>query len=71
MKRWFLALFADKDGLPDEARISALLLVINFIVLSDVAVIVNKQIFQWQDFGLGASALALGIGGWFGFRKDN
>lgn len=62
--------FTTKDGELDDARVAAFMLVITFIGNSIAAVHLSHT-FDMQQFGIGAGALAAGIGVWFGQRKDN
>lgn len=67
---WFKKMFEDANGVPDDARVSAFLLVIGFIGSSLYSVYIGHE-FKPQDWGIGAGALAAGVGGWFGLRKEN
>ncbi len=72
MTDWIKKAFEDCQGVPDDARVSAFLLVVAFIGNTITAVIMNPaHVFNAQDFGIGAGALAAGIGAWFGIRKGN
>ena len=62
--------FTTAQGELDDARVSAFLLVIAYIAHQGYA-IHEGQHFDAQAFGIGAGALAAGIGVWFGQRKDN
>ena len=64
---WIKKLFADADGIPDDARVAAFLLVLSFIGNATFA-LYKGQPWNAQDFGIGAGALAAGIGGLFGLR---
>lgn len=68
--KWLKRLFEDANGVPDEARVMSVLLVLGFVAsgLWDLA---NGSAFNPKDWGIGAGALAAGIGGWMGLRKDN
>lgn len=68
---WLVRLFEDANGVPDEARVMACLMVLGYLGNSAWAVIGNHQPFDAQQWGIGAGALAAGIGAWFGIRKDN
>ena len=69
---WLRRIFEDKDGVPDDARIAAFLLVLSFIGDSAASVIMSvSHAFDAQQFGIGAGALAAGVGVWFGQRKEN
>lgn len=67
---WIKRLFEDANGVPDDARVNAFLLVVGFIGSSLWSVYAGHE-FKAQDWGIGAGALAAGIGGWFGLRKGN
>lgn len=67
---WFKKMFEDANGIPDDARVSAFLLVLGFIA-SSVWSVYGGHEFKPQDWGIGAGALAAGVGGWFGLRKTN
>lgn len=67
---WLRKAFEDTNGNPDDARMAAFILVLSFIGNAFFATY-QGQIWHAQDFGIGAGALAAGIGGWFGFRKTN
>lgn len=70
MLTWIKKAFEDAQGIPDDARVAAFLLVLSFI--GNAAFALHKgQVWNAQDFGIGAGTLAAGIGGWFGFRKSN
>lgn len=72
MKEWINKIFADKDGIPDEARVAAFLLVLTYISGSISAVVLSPtHMFDMLAFGGGAAALGTGIGAWFGIRRDN
>jgi len=62
--------FTTDKGELDDARVAAFLLVLTYIVASIYA-IQQGQTWNPKDFGIGAGALVLGIGGWFGFRGNN
>lgn len=69
---WLRKIFEDAAGVPDDARIAAFLLVLAFIANSATAVIMSEtHTFDAQQFGIGAGALAAGLGAWFGIRKEN
>lgn len=68
---WIKRLFEDADGVPDDARIAAFLIVLTFCCNSIASVTLgNEHAFDASEFGVGAGALAAGIGVWFGQRKD-
>ena len=69
--------FTTDKGDLDDARFAAFMLVVSFIVIS-VYGLCNTQVITLpelgsflKDFGIGAAAMAGGIGCWFGLRKDN
>lgn len=74
---WVKKGFTATDGSLDDARFNAALLVVAYIVFAFYAI--NKappkdlhEVGQAiKDFGTGAGFLCAGVGGWFGFRKDN
>ena len=67
---WLKQLVADANGMADDARISALLLVLTFIGNSIFSTI-KSGTFDPSAYGMGAAAMAGGIGAWFGLRKGN
>ena len=67
---WLKSMFSDSSGAVDDARIAAFLIVLTFLGNSIMA-IVKGQPWDPQQFGIGAGALAGGIGIWFGQRKGN
>jgi hypothetical protein len=69
---WIKRLFEDADGVPDDARIAAFLMVLAFCGNSITSVwLTTAHAFDAQQFGIGAGAISAGLGGWFGFRKGN
>lgn len=69
---WFLGLFEDANGVPDEARIGAMLIILTYCYNSYTSVVISAtHAFDMQAFGIGAGALAAGLGAWLGLRKDN
>ena len=71
-KSWIERMFLDASGEPDDARVAAFLIVLAFIFNAVYAVVAGKDhTFDAQQFGIGAGALAAGIGCWFGQRKAN
>lgn len=72
MKEFVKQMFSDPSGCPDEARAAAFLLVLSFIGDSIASVVMSPtHAFDAQQFGIGAGALAAGVGVWFGQRKGN
>ena len=70
MKKWLLKMLEDSEGIPDEARVSAMLLVLSFITLAGWDLMALAHAFNAQNYGIGIGALAAGIGGWFKMRGD-
>lgn len=69
---WIAAMFEDANGIPDEARVGAMLLIVAFCGNSVASVVMSaSHEFNAQNFGIGAGALAAGLGAWLGLRKDN
>lgn len=69
---WVKRVFEDAQGVPDEARIGAGLLIVTFCGNSIASVVMSStHAFDPQTFGIGAGALAAGLGAWLGLRKDN
>lgn len=64
---WIRRLFEDANGIPDEARVHASILVWLFVYLT----VRHTGAFTFQDWGTGCGLLMAGIGAWFGFRKAN
>ncbi len=67
---WLKSMFSDSSGGVDDARIAAFMMVVSFIGNSAFA-LYKGQPWNPQEFGLGAGALAAGVGVWFGQRKGN
>lgn len=68
---WLNRMFSDANGVPDEGRVGAMLLIVSFCGASIASVVMSPtHAFDMQDFGVGAGALAGGLGALFGFRKD-
>ena len=69
---WILGLFEDEQGVPDEARVGAGVLIGTFCYCTVLSVQGSPtHEFNFQLFGFGAGALAGGLGAWLGLRKDN
>lgn len=69
---WLQRTFADASGEPDDARMAAFLMVLVYLGNSIASVVMGPtHSFDAQAFGIGAGALAGGIGVWFGARKDH
>ena len=67
---WIRLMFSDENGVPDEARVAAFLVVLTFCGCAIWAQVTGHA-WNPQEFGIGAGALAAGLGAWFGIRKDN
>ena len=70
MKEWLRSLVTNAQGIVDEARISAILIVITFIGMVLVDILGHGNKFDMQAYGLGSAAMAGGIGAWFYGRGD-
>jgi hypothetical protein len=69
---WLNRAFSDASGEPDDARIAALLMVLTYLGNSIASVVLSEHhVFDAQAFGIGAGAIAGGVGVWFGARKGN
>ena len=72
MIEWIKKGLSDDVGAMDEARVAALLIVLSFIGNSIASIVMSpSHTFDPQQFGIGAGALAAGLGGWFKFRGSN
>ena len=66
---WINRMFSDADGIPDDARVSAFMIVLAFIGNSVFAVVMSSTHgFDAQQFGIGVGAMSAGIGVWFSQR---
>ena len=66
---WINRMFSDAEGIPDDARVSAFMIVLAFVGNSIFAVVMSKtHAFDAQQFGIGVGAMAAGIGVWFSQR---
>lgn len=65
MYDWINKAFCDINGVPDEARICAVAMVLAYLMLAFVDIVFHGASFDMQAFGIGAGALSGGIGGWF------
>lgn len=69
---WIKKMLSDTQGVPDEARVGAMLLIVTFCGNSVASVVMSaSHAFDAQTFGIGSGALAAGLGAWLGLRKDN
>ena len=71
MINWIKKLFEDPNGIPDEARVSAMLLVLGYVGMGAWSIVMEHRPMDFQQYGVGIGAMAAGIGGWFWGRKDN
>lgn len=66
---WLNKMFSDAEGVPDDARVAAFIIVLAFVGNSVFAVVMSAtHAFDAQQFGIGVGAMAAGIGLWFGQR---
>ena len=63
-------MFTDKDGVWDDGRIAAFIMVLAFVYNSVHAVNLN-QMWNPQEYGVGAGALVAGLGALLKLRGDN
>ena len=69
---WVNRMFCDANGVPDDARVAAFIIVLAFVGNSVFSIIMStNHAFDAQQFGIGTGAMAAGIGCWFGVRKSN
>ena len=69
---WIAKMLEDAQGIPDEARVGAMLIIFTFCGNSVYSVVASStHAFDPQTFGIGAGALTVGLGGWLGLRKAN
>lgn len=71
MIEWVKKLFEAPDGLPDDGRVAAMMLVLSFIAYAGWSVIVDHRPFDAQQYGVGIGGMMAGIGILFGQRKGN
>jgi hypothetical protein len=62
------SMVADPNGLADDARLCALLLVFTFIGGVLIDLLINHNKFEPQAYGLGSASLCGGVGAWFLMR---
>ena len=67
---WLKGLLADPNGVPDDGRLAALLIVLSYIGNSAYALHLG-QVWNPQDYGIGAGAVLAGAGGLFKLRAGN
>lgn len=63
-------MFTDKDGIADDGRVAAFLLMLTFVGNSIYALVLNQP-WHPQDYGIGAGALVAGAGALLKLRGDN
>lgn len=69
---WLNKMFCDANGVPDDARVAAFLITLTFCAAQLMGIWLGAaHSFDAQQFGIGAGAMAAGIGGLFGLRKDH
>jgi hypothetical protein len=66
----FKDLFTDSNGVLDDARIAAFTLIVTYCGSALYSLYLDQP-WKPQDFGIGAGALAAGVGGWFKLRGTN
>ena len=71
MLAWISKMLSDPQGVPDDGRVAALLMVLAYIALASWNVIALHHRFDMLQFGGGAGTLSGGIGAWLGLRKGN
>ena len=64
-------LFAAPDGLLDDGRVAAMLLVFSYIIYAGWSLIYDHCPFAPQQYGIGIGSMMAGIGVLFGARKAN
>lgn len=63
-------MFTDKNGIADDGRIAAFVLMLTYVGNSTYATYLN-QLWHPQDFGIGAGALVAGLGALLKLRGEN
>lgn len=63
-------MFTDKDGIADDGRIAAFVLMLTYVGCSVYAVHLGQP-WHPQDFGIGAGALVAGLGALLKLRGNN
>lgn len=63
-------MFTDKDGIADDGRIAAFLMMLTYVGNSVYALYLG-QAWHPQDFGIGAGALVAGLGALLKLRGNN
>ena len=68
---WLKQVFSDPNGIPDDARITAMCTVFTALGLAIYAIVFAHQAFDMQTYGIGIGALMAGIGGMLRLRGNN
>ena len=68
---WIKKLLEDDKGIPDEARVAAMLLVLGFLGAAGWDLIALGHAFNPQAYGIGVLSLTAGVGAWMGMRGKN
>jgi hypothetical protein len=69
MLNWLNRLLCDSAGIPDEARVGTMMLILTYCGAAITTVIMSPaHTFDLQAFGIGATGLAGGIGLLFKLR---
>lgn len=68
---WIQRLIADSNGVPDEARLMAVLVVLVYLALAVWNVGYEHRPFDYAAFGQGIGFTSAGIGAWFFGRGKN
>ena len=71
MIEWFRKLLEAPDGLPDDARVTAMALALSYILYAGWSLIHDHHPFDPQQYGIGIGTMMGGIGVLFGARKGN
>ena len=65
-------MFVDKDGVADMERVAAFFMVLAFVWNAVHALYLpTPQVWNPQDYGIGAGALAAGLGALLRLRGEN
>ncbi len=70
MMAWLKGLLGDPNGIPDDGRLAALIIVLGYVGNSAFA-LYKGQPWNPQDYGVGAGAIMAGAGGLFKLRGGN
>lgn len=63
-------MFTDKDGVWDDGRIAAFMLMLAF-VFNSLHALFLEQVWNPQEYGIGAGALVAGLGALLRLRGEN